>query len=39
MTASFACDPTEMTRLKDRHDTLLRSPEHSCSLDGESHQH
>lgn len=22
MTASFACDPAEMTRLKDRHDTL-----------------
>ena len=22
MTTSFACDPAEMTRLKDRHDTL-----------------
>lgn len=22
MTASFACDPAEMMRLKDRHDTL-----------------
>ncbi len=22
MTASFACDPAEMTRLKGRHDTL-----------------
>ena len=35
MTASFACDPAEMTRLKGRHDTPLRSPEHSRPLDGE----
>ena len=39
MTASFACDPAEMTRLKGRHNTPLGSHEHSCSLDGESHQH